>query len=304
MHIDSIDFEGEDNGTNELSTKQFAGTLSMQLLYKAVNLHNSNEGDDEKMLLDLHDMMRLQTNKNDNNNIKNLTITKKRKHHPTERHSIINISSALLLSKKKRSYELMNKIGSSNATTGARTGTKKCISGRKKSTTNTLPSSSRMFPNGYTVPDNLTSYIQNSVSLISGSIFGLKHSDEIQWDSRAYMTPSTIKERRMQMLEDKPPLIELVGKDGRCHHAVKLLKIISNGKATKGKKYTKPRAYHTCHKPSTVKCKQCSLIFCYPLKDETQVIYSCFDNHMNKPHKYCTITSSYSNGAEQSEEEC
>ena len=80
--------------------------------------------------------------------------------------------------------------------------------------------------------------------MVSVSIFGLEHSDEVQWDSKVFMAPPRIRERRAEM-QDKPPLIELQGKDGRYHHAVKLPLNISNGKVTKGKKYTKPRA---CHK--------------------------------------------------------
>ena len=71
MNIENTDFEGEDNDANELSINQFAGPLSMKLLFKVVNQYNSNEGDDEDMILDPFVMMWLQTNNNNHNNHKN-----------------------------------------------------------------------------------------------------------------------------------------------------------------------------------------------------------------------------------------
>ena len=67
----------------------------------------------------------------------------------------------------------------------------------------------------------------------------------------------------------------------RNHSVVKLKCTTSNGKATKGKKYVKPRKCVSCGSLSRVKCLECNEVYCYPVKDQYKVSNSCFCKHIN-----------------------
>ena len=67
---------------------------------------------------------------------------------------------------------------------------------------------------------------------------------------------------------------------GLPHSVVKLTCTVSNGASTKGKKYSKPRRCHLCGAASRVKCRECNKVFCYPLRNKTEVKNCCFYNHV------------------------
>ena len=99
---------------------------------------------------------------------------------------------------------------------------------------------------------------------------------------RDYLPKPYIQQRRKHRGKGEMGLlIELKDITGHYHQAVKIEKCISQGSATKGKPYYKPRQCARCKdKISRVKCFQSGKVYCYPLKDETQVIHSCFYKHI------------------------
>ena len=69
----------------------------------------------------------------------------------------------------------------------------------------------------------------------------------------------------------------------KMHCVVKLPSATSNGKATKGKRYCKPRKCVNCGMMSRVKCLECDKVYCYPVKGNKNVDLSntCFSKHVN-----------------------
>ena len=132
-----------------------------------------------------------------------------------------------------------------------------------------------------------------SISSISGGT-GLESENQYyRWDfndgpyARDYIPNYKIWARRRNRGKGEVgPLIELMDIAGVCHQAIKLEKTVSKGAATEGKHYHKPRKCARCkEKMSRVKCKHCGIVLCYPLKDQTEVIHSCFYKHVNELKK-------------------
>ena len=67
---------------------------------------------------------------------------------------------------------------------------------------------------------------------------------------------------------------------GLTHSVCKLASTVSNGLATKGKRYSKPRKCSICDAMSRVKCRECNKVFCYPLRNRSDVPDSCFYKHV------------------------
>ena len=73
--------------------------------------------------------------------------------------------------------------------------------------------------------------------------------------------------------------------NGGWHSAMKLKCTVSHRLTTKGKKYVNPRQCEKCGKLSRVKCYQCDKVFCYPLKDKTNISSCCFYKHVHGKKK-------------------
>ena len=122
----------------------------------------------------------------------------------------------------------------------------------------------------------------NGNSLSSVSVENMVLSDI----SNETFDESMYREFDFDMSRDRRYPIEILHDcNGGWHSAMKLKCTVSHGLTTKGKKYVNPRQCEKCGKLSRVKCYQCDKVFCYPLKDKTNISSCCFYKHVHGKKK-------------------
>ena len=253
------DADDDFEGTNEITMKKFAGILAQQLLYKAYNLMDGKSFtlfDEDKMTEPLAQSTSF----------------------------VIDGSTGRCGVVEATSIESCRTNGSATPTSPAFV----CESGR------------------YTVGDvgyhgfrsyhdtssvsigHVTSVgsVRTNLSTNTGGVVDintLEGNDVLDGSSEEDEDLDLTHDR---LLKARKKAIEII-KDlnWQKHSAVKLPTTISQGGATKGKKYVKPRQCYLCGELSRVKCLECNKVFCYPIKDRSGLKNCCFHKHVNRINK-------------------
>ena len=240
----------EDDGTNELTMKQFSGILANQLLYQGYNLNTNNAN----LVNDDYLTEPLNPNGKSGDNY------------------TVDLGG--------------NTFGGSNASNWKSSGSMlSFIGGKTDANSQYLVGDNRRNVNFNAYQDASSLSIAFAVWSENRKIITIHDSDTEADKADSLQTDSDDLDLTFERLRRarRNALCIMTDVKSFKHSVFKLLSTTSNGKSTKGKNYVQPRKYYNCGTLSRVMCLECDKVFCYLIKNNTSNDSgSCFCLHVNE----------------------